>query len=64
LHIQAGERAYMTLEEVLEVAQAGKEAGCTEALFTLGDKPELLYTEAKEEVRQKYGPPLAFVLRA
>jgi 2-iminoacetate synthase ThiH len=32
------------------VARAGVEAGCTEALFTLGDKPELLYDQAKHEV--------------
>ena len=37
------ERAYMTLDEVLSVARAGAEAGCKEALFTLGDKPELRY---------------------
>lgn len=30
------------MEEVLSVARAGLEAGCTEALFTLGDKPELV----------------------
>lgn len=36
--------------QVLEVARAGVEAGCTEALFTLGDKPELLYDRAKHEV--------------
>lgn len=29
-------RAYMTMQEVLAVAQAGVEQGCTEALFTLG----------------------------
>lgn len=32
------------------MARAGVEAGCTEALFTLGDKPELLYDQAKHEV--------------
>ena len=31
-----GERAYMRIEEVLEVARAGERAGCREALFTLG----------------------------
>ena len=34
------------------MARAGVEAGCTEALFTLGDKPELLYDQAKHEVGQ------------
>jgi FO synthase len=46
-----GERAYMTAEEVLEVASAGAAAGCHEALFTLGDKPELRYRAAREELR-------------
>ena len=32
------------------MARAGVEAGCTEALFTLGDKLELLYDQAKHEV--------------
>ncbi len=45
-----GERAYMTLDEVLEVARAGAAAGCHEALFTLGDKPELRYRAAREEL--------------
>ncbi len=43
-----GEAAYMTREQVLEIARAGAEAGCTEALFTLGDKPELRYGAARE----------------
>ncbi len=46
-----GERAYMSEEEVLEVARAGAAAGCHEALFTLGDKPELRYRAAREELR-------------
>src|SRR5207249_12025395 len=45
-----GERAYMSLDEVLEIARAGAAAGCTEALFTLGDKPELRYRVAREEL--------------
>ena len=47
-----GERAYLTEEEVLEIARAGAAAGCREALFTLGDKPELRYKLAREELRQ------------
>jgi FO synthase len=46
-----GERAYMTPDEVLDVARAGAAAGCREALFTLGDKPELRYRVAREELR-------------
>jgi FO synthase len=45
-----GERAYMSADEVLAVARAGVEAGCHEALFTLGDKPELRYRAAREEL--------------
>src|SRR5881397_4342390 len=45
-----GERAYMSLDEVLDVARAGAAAGCTEALFTLGDKPERRYRVAREEL--------------
>ena len=47
-----GERAYVSLEEVLDIARAGAAAGCTEALFTLGDKPELRYRAAREELRE------------
>mgnify|MGYP001160930384 FL=1 len=42
------EAPYMNPEEVLEVAKAGKQAGCHEALFTLGERPELRYPYAKE----------------
>jgi FO synthase len=47
-----GERAYLTIEEVLEVARAGSAAGCREALFTLGDKPELRYRAARQELAE------------
>ncbi len=47
-----GEAAYLTREQVLEIARAGKAAGCTEALFTLGDKPELRFTAACDELEQ------------
>ena len=45
-----GERAFMTLDEVLSVARQGAEFGCHEALFTLGDKPEMRYRVAREEL--------------
>jgi len=38
----------MTPEEVLEVAGAGEALGCREALFSLGDKPELIFPEMRE----------------
>jgi FO synthase len=45
-----GERVYLTRDEVLEIARAGAKAGCHEALFTLGDKPELRYRAARDEL--------------
>src|SRR5947208_7061744 len=39
--------AYLSRDEVLAIARAGKAAGCREALFTLGDKPELRYEAAR-----------------
>jgi FO synthase len=45
-----GERVYLTREQVLEIARAGAKAGCHEALFTLGDKPELRYRVARDEL--------------
>ena len=45
-----GERAFMTIDDVLAVARAGASAGCREALFTLGDKPELRYRIVREEL--------------
>jgi len=42
----------MTPEEVLAVTRAGETLGCTEALFSLGDKPELLFPEMRETLRR------------
>ena len=42
------EHLYMTPEEVLAVARAGERLGCTEVLFTLGERPEQRYPEARE----------------
>ncbi|MDR2187740.1 MAG: 5-amino-6-(D-ribitylamino)uracil--L-tyrosine 4-hydroxyphenyl transferase CofH [Azonexus sp.] len=42
---------YMTPDEVLAIAHAGARAGCHEALFTLGDKPELRYPAARAALR-------------
>jgi FO synthase len=41
----------MTPDEVLEVVRAGEKMGCTEALFSLGDKPELAFPEMRETLR-------------
>ncbi|MBP7567792.1 MAG: 5-amino-6-(D-ribitylamino)uracil--L-tyrosine 4-hydroxyphenyl transferase CofH [Burkholderiaceae bacterium] len=45
---RAGVPAYLSPAQVLEIARAGEAAGCAEALFTLGDKPELRHRAARE----------------
>src|SRR3954454_11136531 len=45
-----GEAVYLNAEQVLAIAGAGAKAGCKEALFTLGDKPELRYRAARDEL--------------
>ncbi len=42
------EQPYLTPEQVLDIARAGAAAGCHEALFTLGERPELRYPAAAE----------------
>jgi FO synthase len=42
----------MMPEEVLEVARNGEKLGCREALFSLGDKPELIFPEMRETLRR------------
>jgi 7,8-didemethyl-8-hydroxy-5-deazariboflavin synthase CofG subunit len=42
----------MTPDEVLAVVRQGEKLGCTEALFSLGDKPELLFPEMRETLRR------------
>jgi FO synthase len=45
-----GARAFLTAADVLAIAEAGAAAGCREALFTLGDKPERRYRAARDEL--------------
>lgn len=42
------EQPYMPIEEVLELCRQGAHMGCQEALFTLGEKPELRYSAARK----------------
>lgn len=44
------QQAYLSREQVLAIARAGAAAGCREALFTLGDRPEARYRVAREEL--------------
>jgi FO synthase len=56
------ERPYLTPEQVLAIADAGRSAGCREALFTLGDKPELRYRAARDALKQMgYDSTLAYL---
>lgn len=47
---------FLSPDAVLEIARRGQAAGCREALFTLGDKPELRYRVAREAL-QRLGYP-------
>jgi FO synthase len=49
---KAGQPIFLSREEVLAIARAGAAAGCTEALFTLGEKPELRYNAAREALAE------------
>ncbi len=47
------EKPYLTPEDVVAIADAGRRAGCKEALFTLGDRPEERYPEAREWLAER-----------
>ncbi len=42
------ESPYLSIDQVISIAKDGEAHGCYEALFTLGDKPELRYRAARE----------------
>jgi FO synthase len=44
--------AYLTVEDALQIARRGAAAGCKEALFTLGDKPEARYAHARAALKR------------
>jgi len=53
---------YMTPEQVLDVARRGQRLGCTEALFTLGERPEQRFPEARAWLRRRgYRSTLAYL---
>jgi FO synthase len=41
-------QAFLSMEQVLDLCHEGAKMGCQEALFTLGEKPELRYKAARE----------------
>jgi len=45
-------KPYMSVDEALEVARDGARLGCTEALLTLGDRPEARYRAAREALAE------------
>jgi FO synthase len=54
---------YLTPEEVLAVARAGQAAGCHEALFTLGERPELRYPVAADWLAAEgYGSTVEYLV--
>jgi len=55
-------RLYLTPDEVLAVARAGERLGCTEALFTLGERPEQRFPEARRWLADRgYRSTLAYL---
>ncbi|WP_431480601.1 5-amino-6-(D-ribitylamino)uracil--L-tyrosine 4-hydroxyphenyl transferase CofH [Pseudomonas thivervalensis] len=57
--------AYLTLEQMLETAHQGARLGCKEALFTLGEKPELRYKAAREALtRLGFASTIDYVVHA
>jgi FO synthase len=58
------EQSYLSLDQVIAIARAGQAAGCKEALFTLGDKPELRYRAAADELAQLGHPTTLSYLAA
>ncbi|MGA1412642.1 MAG: 5-amino-6-(D-ribitylamino)uracil--L-tyrosine 4-hydroxyphenyl transferase CofH [Ilumatobacteraceae bacterium] len=46
------ENPYLSPEQVLAIAKQGAKFGCHEALFTLGERPELRYEVAKDWLKQ------------
>ncbi len=45
-------QAYMSVDQVLDLCRQGEALGCKEALFTLGERPELRYSAAREALAE------------
>ncbi|WP_326597376.1 bifunctional FO biosynthesis protein CofGH [Streptomyces sp. NBC_01803] len=59
---RAGHGMFLSPDEVLDIARRGAETGCKEALFTLGDKPEDRWPEARAWLEAEgYDDTLAYV---
>ena len=56
---------YLSVDEAVDIARRGAEAGCTEALFTLGDQPELRYRAAREALAAMgFGTTIDYLVHA
>ena len=56
---------YLEIDEVVALARQGAEKGCSEALFTLGERPELRYDVAQEWLRgHGYDSTVAYIVAA
>ena len=56
---------YLAVEEAVDIARRGAEAGCTEALFTLGDQPERRYRAAREALaRMGFASTIDYLVHA
>ncbi len=59
---RAGHGMFLSPDEILDIARQGAELGCLEALFTLGDRPEDRWPEAREWLdAEGYDSTLAYV---
>ena len=56
---------YLCVDEAIDIARRGAEAGCTEALFTLGDQPERRYRSAREALaRMGFASTIDYLVHA
>jgi FO synthase len=57
-----GAGMYLEPDEILDIARRGAALGCKEALFTLGDRPELRWAEARQWLDERgYDSTLDYV---
>ena len=61
----SGRGMYLEMDEIVEIARGGAAMGCKEALFTLGDRPEARWPEARQWLDERgYDSTLDYVRAA
>jgi FO synthase len=61
----SGRGVYLEIDEIVDIARRGAEMGCKEALFTLGDRPEARWPEARQWLDERgYDSTLDYVRAA